>query len=264
MSGVTPAIALHEVRVALSGVEILHGVTVRIPHGSLVGLVGPNGAGKSTLLRAACNHVPLCGGRVELDGRPLNRLSRRQIARLACLLPQETNLAFPFTVREVVEMGRNPHLGRFQPFAEADRQIVESAMRRASVHELAERPVTELSGGEKQRVLLARSLATEAPILLLDEPTASLDILHQLEVLDLLQQFAAQQKTVVAALHDLNVARRVCSRVILLDKGRLVAEGSPADTLCPSHVEHVFGVRVASAHESGLTFELPESQGGEP
>jgi iron complex transport system ATP-binding protein len=260
VSNSAPAILLNEVRVVLSGAEILHGVTVHIPRGCLAGLVGPNGAGKSTLLRAACGDVPLSGGSVELNGLPVTRLTRRQIARLACLLPQNSSLTAPFAVREVVEMGRNPHLGRFQPFGDNDKETVQRAMRQASVSELAERPVTELSGGEKQRVLLARSLATEASILLLDEPTTSLDILHQLEVLDLLQQFTEQQKTVVAALHDLNAARRLCSRVILLNEGRLVAEGSPQETLCPDHVEQAFGVRVASADKDGMTFELPKTR----
>ena len=257
MSDATPAIELSEVRVNLSGTEILHGVSVAIPHGCLVGLVGPNGAGKSTLLRAACGQVPLSGGNVTLDGTPSLRLSRRPLARRVCLLPQNAELAFPFTVWEVIAMGRNPHLGRFEPLGDKDKQIIERAMRQASVEDLAERPVTELSGGEKQRVLLARSLATEAPILLLDEPTSSLDILHQLEILELLQQFTGRDKTVVAALHDLNVARRACTHVVLVDKGTIVAEGNPQETLSPRHLEDVFGVRVASAGGHGFTFELP-------
>jgi iron complex transport system ATP-binding protein len=240
-------------------VEILHGVTAAAPRGGLIGLVGPNGAGKSTLLRAVCGQTPLSGGAVELLGRPLHRLRRRQVAQLACLLPQNAGLPFPFTVREIVAMGRNPHLGRFQPFSDRDQQVVSQAMQQASVDQLAERPVTELSSGEKQRVLLARSLATEAPILLLDEPTTSLDILHQLEVIDLLRRFVSQHKTVLAALHDLNLARQVCSRIVLLSQGRVVAEGSPAETLQASHVERVFGVRVASADDKSLTFALPNA-----
>jgi iron complex transport system ATP-binding protein len=250
---------LEEVRVRLSGTEILRGVSGGVPRGCFVGLVGPNGAGKSTLLRAACGQIPLSGGRVEVNGNSLDRLSRRQIARAVCLLPQDASLTFPFTVREVVAMGRNPHLGRFQAFGEKDKEVVEWAMHEASVQDLADRPVTKLSGGEKQRTLLARSLATEAPTLLLDEPTNSLDVLHQLEVLDLLQQFAEQRKTIVAALHDLNVAKRTCSHVLLLHHGNLVAAGPAAETLCRSHLETVFRVRVAESVGGSLQFELPSS-----
>jgi iron complex transport system ATP-binding protein len=260
VSGTTPAIAMIDIRVRLSGREILRGVTGRAARGCLVGLVGPNGAGKSTLLRAVCGQTPLSGGEVKVHGESLHRFSRRRMARTVCLLPQDASLDFPFAVREIVAMGRNPHLGRFQPFRERDKQIVERAMRQASVEHLAERPVTKLSGGEKQRTLLARCLATEAATLLLDEPTASLDILHQLEVLELLQQFTRQEKTVIAALHDLNLARRICSHVMLLNQGSLVAEGRPEETLSPDHVEQVFGVRVAATHDRGLVFSLPGNE----
>jgi iron complex transport system ATP-binding protein len=254
----TPAITLNDVRVRLSGTEILRGVSASLPSGHVVGLVGPNGAGKSTLLRAASGQVPLSGGSIEIGGEPIRHLSRRKIARTVCLLPQNASLTFPFAVQEIVAMGRNPHLGRFQTFGEKDKEIVERAMRQATVEHLADRPVTKLSGGEQQRVLLARCLATEAPTLLLDEPTNSLDILHQLEFLELLAQFAHREKTVVAALHDLNMARRICSHVLLLHDGRLVADGPAKETLCPEHVEQVFGVRVAAEHEDGLRFALPD------
>ncbi|MBM4090742.1 MAG: ABC transporter ATP-binding protein [Planctomycetes bacterium] len=264
MTRAAPAISLHHVHVQLTGSEILRGVSCRVPRGCLVALVGPNGAGKSTLLRAACGHVPLSAGQVEIDGQPLHRLSRRHIARSVCLLPQDANLAVPFSVREIVAMGRNPHLGRFQPLGRRDTEIIAWAMRQASVESLADRPVTRLSGGEKQRTLLARCLATEAPTLLLDEPTSCLDILHELEVLELLQQFARQDKTVVAAMHDLNAARRICSHVVLLHEGRVAAQGSPAETLCQDHLERVFGVRVAAASQDSLVFSLPSAHRADP
>lgn len=260
MSEATPAITIDKLRVRLSGTEILRGVDSRVPRGHVVGLVGPNGAGKSTLLRAVCGLLPMDEGSVEVDGVLLDQLSRRQIAQKVCLLPQEGNLAFSFTVREIVAMGRNPHLGRFQPFGEQDKRIVDWAMGQASVGQLADRPVNRLSGGEKQRVLLARCLATETPLLLLDEPTASLDILHQLEVVDLLRQFAGRGKSVVVALHDLNLARRVCSHVILLHRGEIAAQGAPEEALCADTVERVFGVRIAGSSDGGLIFALPGRQ----
>jgi iron complex transport system ATP-binding protein len=253
-----PAIALNSIRVTLSGKEILRDLTASIPQGSLVGLVGPNGAGKSTLLRAATGHVPLSNGSVQITGTPLTQLSQREISRRVCFLPQNVGLDFPFTVREVVAMGRNPHLGRFQTFSKTDDETVVRSMRQATVEDLAERPVTELSGGEKQRVLLARSLATEAPILLLDEPMTSLDILHQLEVLELLSQFSNSERTIVAALHDLNVARRLCTHILLLKNGHLVAEGPPEKTLIQDHIQQVFGVKVIHATDGAWSFELPK------
>jgi len=257
----TPAISIKDVSVRLTGNEILRGVSGDVPRGSLVGLVGPNGAGKSTLLRAMSAQIPLSGGSVEVDGRPLTQLSRRQIARTVCLLPQDASLSFPFSVREIVAMGRNPHLGRFSSLSKEDDAIVNHAMRQASVDELADRPVTKLSGGEKQRALLARCLATEAPTLLLDEPTTSLDILHQLEVLDLLQQFTNQDRTVIAALHDLNVARQICDYVFLLKDGEFAARGQAKETLSPENLQKVFGVQVTTGADGNLRFTLPLAAG---
>jgi iron complex transport system ATP-binding protein len=254
----TPAITMKNVSVRLTGVEILRGVSGDVPRGSVVGLVGPNGAGKSTLLRAMSGQVSLSGGRVEVDGQPLTQRSRRQIARAVCLLPQDASLTFPFSVREIVAMGRNPHVGRFSSLGKEDDAIIDNAMRQASVDELADRPVTKLSGGEKQRALLARCLATQAPTLLLDEPTTSLDILHQLEVLDLLRRFTDQGRTVITALHDLNVARRICGYVFLLKDGEFAAQGPAAETLSPENLQDVFGVRVTMGADGGLVFGLPE------
>jgi iron complex transport system ATP-binding protein len=259
VSNTPPAIALNSIRVTLSGKEILRDLTASIPQGSLVGLIGPNGAGKSTLLRAVSGQVPLDAGRVQITETPLSELSPREIARRVCLLPQNVALDFPFTVREIVAMGRNPHLGRFQTFSTTDDEIVARAMSQATVEDLTERLVTELSGGERQRVLLARSLATEAPILLLDEPTTSLDILHQLEVLELLSQFSSNGKTIVAALHDLNVARRLCTHIVLLKNGSLVAEGPPTETLTQDHIQQVFGVDVIHGADTAWSFELPKT-----
>ena len=253
-------IQISDVSINLGTSEILHSVSACIPAGCMVGLVGPNGAGKSTLLRSLAGLLPLRKGRITLGSADIRTLSRREIARRVCLLPQNAAVAFPFTVIEAVSMGRNPHLGRFDAFSEQDDEIVAHAMRRTGVDKLARRSVTELSGGELQRVLLARSLATEAPVLLLDEPTASLDILHQLEVLDLLQRFTETGKTVVVSMHDLRLARRSCSRILLIDRGNLVAEGTADKTLCPENVETVFGVRVLRGESRSMSFELPEKK----
>jgi iron complex transport system ATP-binding protein len=181
-------------------------------------------------------------GAVTLDGRNLKSLPRRAIARRLAYTPQDTRLDFAFTVSEVVMMGRHPHLGRFEIERERDRSAVNNAMRRADVAQLAGRLVTELSGGERQRVLLARSLATEASILLLDEPTASLDIAHALDVLSLCRELAEEGKAIAMAIHDLNLAARFADRVALLDEGRLIACGGADEVLRVESLNRVFGV----------------------
>ncbi|HRU07635.1 MAG TPA: ABC transporter ATP-binding protein [Candidatus Brocadiia bacterium] len=258
MSPLSPVLELRDAAVRLGGVEILRRVTLAFPPACVTGLAGPNGAGKSTLLRSACGLVPLASGQALLDGRPVSAMSRRRLAAAVHLLPQNVQLSSPFTVREVVGMGRHPHLGRFTAPGPRDREIVEWAMEQTGVADLASRPVTQLSGGERQRALLARSLATEAPVLLLDEPTANLDILHQLEVMELLKGFAAQGKTVVAVLHDLNQVRKHCGHAALLGRGCVAAVGLPSEALNVENVEKVFGVSARTSGEDGhLAFSLP-------
>ena len=254
-----PAIQFYDVHVRLGGAPILHSVNAAIGPSRLVGLVGPNGAGKSTLLRAACGLLPIESGAVRIQGAALKGMSRRRIARRISLLPQNVGLDFAFRVRQIVAMGRHALRGRFERLTADDHDTIDWAMRSADVSDLADRLVTDLSGGEKQRVLIARALAGEAPILLLDEPTTSVDIRHALEILALLQRLAEQGKTVVAALHDLNVARHACSEAMLMRQGRVVAQGEPAEVLNPGHIKHVFGVHATPLPEDGgLRFSLPE------
>jgi cobalamin transport system ATP-binding protein len=193
-----------------------------------------------------CDCSADCGrpakGAVALDGRDLKSLPRRAIARAIAYTPQDARLDFAFAVREVVMMGRNPHLGRFEVERENDHAAVDEAMRRADVSQLADRLVTELSGGERQRVLLARSLATEAPILLLDEPTASLDIAHALDALSLCRKLAEEGKSIAVSIHDMNLAARFADRVALLDGGRLIACGDAHEVLRVESLNGVFGV----------------------
>jgi len=232
---------LTEVSVALAGQRILDGVSLSVDRGRLVGLVGPNGAGKTSLLRVLKGTLSPDEGRVAVDGRSLSTLSARERARLVASTPQETGLSFDFPVRKVVEMGRTPHVGRFERFDEHDRAAVERAMERASVTELADRPVTSLSGGERQRVLLARALAQSTPVLLLDEPTASLDVNHAVRTLELLRSLVADGKAAVAAIHDLNLAARYCDELVVLTDGAVRAAGPPADVLTTETLGAAFG-----------------------
>jgi iron complex transport system ATP-binding protein len=222
---------------------ILNDVSIEIHPGKVLALVGPNGSGKSTLLRCMAGLWRPNRGRVTLSGRDLHELRRPEIARLVTYVPQETQLEFEFTVREIVLMGRYAHRGRFERETPEDRQAAEDALRRADITHIAERSVTQLSGGERQRVLIARSLATRAHILLLDEPTANLDVDHGLDVLELCRSLADDGHGVAIATHDLNAVSRFVDHVGLIDAGRLIALGRPHDVLTDEHLQRAFRVR---------------------
>jgi iron complex transport system ATP-binding protein len=232
---------------AVGGRWLVRDATLSIGAGRLVALVGPNGSGKSTLLRLLAGIWTPSAGAVTLDGAPLGRRRRRDVARAVTLVPQDTHIAFPFSVREIVAMGRHAHLGRFDREGPADREAIERALQRADIASLADRDATALSGGERQRVLIARSLATEARHLLLDEPTASLDVAHALDVLGLCRRLADDGHAVAVALHDLNLARRFATDAALLRDGRVVAAGPAAAVLTPAAVGEVFDVEVSVA-----------------
>jgi iron complex transport system ATP-binding protein len=222
--------------------RVFRDVSFAVRPGELVALCGPNGAGKSTLLRLMLGlHAP-SEGSVSLAGERLGMLTRREIARRAALLPQDVPPELPLTVREAVALGRLPHLERFQPESEADVAAVSRALEATDASAFADRPVTELSGGERHRVHLARALAQEAPLLLLDEPTAGLDLAHQIQALELLRATVADGRAAVVALHDLSLAARSCHRMLLLADGALRADAAPADVLTPETLARHFGV----------------------
>jgi len=186
--------------VAMGGHWLVRGASVTLRAGEVTAFIGPNGAGKTTLLRLLAGLLSPSEGAVTLDGHHVQALGRRALAQRLAFMPQDTHMPFVFTVREIVEMGRHPHLRRFEPLLQRDHDIVDAAMHDADVLHLAQRTVTTLSGGERQRVIIARSLATQADVLLLDEPTANLDIAHALAVLDLCQHLAAAGKTIGLAI----------------------------------------------------------------
>jgi iron complex transport system ATP-binding protein len=224
---------------------LLQSVSFSVAAGELVGLVGPNGAGKSTLLKAIGGLWTDVGGEVTLLGQPLRRYSTRQIARIVAHVPQITALDFAFTVEQIVMMGRSPHLGRFEIETGRDREIVQSALERTDTAHLSARLINTLSGGERQRVLIARALAQQPRVLLLDEPTANLDVQHQLGVLDLLRRLVAQDRLGAAvAVHDLEMAARYCDRLVMLHHGTVLAEGTPEAVLAPDLLAEVYCVDV--------------------
>ncbi len=224
--------------------HLVRDVTVETAPARVTALIGPNGAGKSTVLRLLAGLWTPTAGRASLDGTDLPRISRRLLARRVSFVPQDTHVDVPFTVRELVTMGRHPHLGRFDDPGSTDAAAVAAAMSRADVAHLAGRPVTELSGGERRRAVIARSLATGSNVILLDEPTANLDVDHVIETLTLLRELAGGGATIALALHDLNVVSRWADTVAVLHGGRLRATGPPAEVLDDDLVASVFGVSV--------------------
>lgn len=239
--GDAPLLSASDVAVSFDDLDVVSGVDLRVEPGSLVGLVGPNGAGKTTVLRAVVGAVEPDRGTVEIGGDPAGSLSAKEVGRRVASVPQATNLAFDFRVRHVVEMGRTPHIGRFDARGAEDDDAVDAAMAAADVERLADRSITEVSGGERQRVLLARALAQAAPLLLLDEPTASLDVNHAVETLELVRAFVDDgDRGAIAAIHDLDAAARYCDEVVVLADGGVRAAGPPESVLSASTVGTAF------------------------
>lgn len=249
------AIELDGVRVAYAAREAVAGVTLRVESGEWLGILGPNGAGKTTLLRVLGGYLRTAGGRVALLGRPLAAYPAAQRARVLAAAGSEPPGEFAFTVAEYVLLGRTPHAGSWWLDAPADWEEVYRALDLTGTVPLAGRRLDELSSGERQRVHLARALAQRPRVLLLDEPTAHLDLQHQVEVMQLLERLRAREGlTVVAALHDLNLAALYCRRLVLMDGGRVYAAGEPAEVLREDHLRAVYRcpVRVVAHPEAGV------------
>jgi len=221
-----------------------------------MGFIGPNGAGKTTLLRAVAGLAPY-DGRITVAGQDLATLAPAARARLMAYLPQRRDVAWGLAARDVVALGRLPHLGVGRRESDADRAAIAAAMTAADVAALADRPVDRLSGGERARVLLARALAQAAPLLLADEPTAALDPFHQLQVMEVLRAEAEAGRAVVAVLHDLALAARFAHRVALLSDGRLAAVGSPEEVLTEDRLAAVYRVTALAGTRDGARWILP-------
>jgi iron complex transport system ATP-binding protein len=222
---------------------VLRDVDFSLEPGEIVAVVGPNGAGKTSLLQALLGLLPARRGTVKIGGRPIETLRRSEIAQHVAFVSQEARGDFSFTVRELVAMGRTPYLGRFQPERGEDVAAVDHALDVTATRAFEDRIVSELSGGERQRVHLARAIAQTTDVLLLDEPTASLDLEHQLEVLDLVQRLSRTGKAAAIALHDLSLAARVANRLVVLAEGHIVASGRPEDVITEALLTQWFHIR---------------------
>lgn len=219
---------------------ILEDINLTVEDGSVVALIGPNGSGKTTLIRAASGVLPLASGELLVDGKPVNRLGEQERARLVSVVPQGRGLPPAFTVREVVALGRSPYLNWLGQYSEKDQEIVEDALLQTDLRDLAERPIAELSGGEQQRVLLARALAQQTGVMLLDEPTSHLDLQFQVNLMERVHRLAHPEtsaseqhprRAILAAVHDLNLLNLFADRAVLLVKGRIAAAGTPDEVL---------------------------------
>jgi iron complex transport system ATP-binding protein len=239
-----PIVDVRAASFAYRGAPALSGVSFTARAGEFVGLLGPNGAGKSTLLRLVAGLLAPVGGEVRLAGLDPFGAPRRAVARVCAVVPQEPRVTWPFTVREAVMMGRAPRQGLLAVASRFDRGAVEGALAACDLVHLAERRLDALSGGERRRVFFARALAQEPRVLLLDEPTAFLDLAHQVAAMRMAQEAARAGLCVVAVLHDLNLAAAACDRVVVLSGGRVVSEGPPAQVLTAERVREVWGVPV--------------------
>jgi iron complex transport system ATP-binding protein len=243
--------------VDLGGRRVLDGVDLTLEAGALIGVIGPNGAGKSTLARAALGLVPAAAGRVLAGEEDVAHARPADLARRIAYLPQGRELHWPLSVERLVALGRLPHLAPFSRIGAADEAAIAAALAETGMTALRDRVATALSGGERARAMLARALATGAPALIADEPLAALDPGHQIEVMALLQRRARAGGLVVVVLHDLSIAARFCDRLVLLDRGRLVADGAPEAVLTDARLAEVYGISAWRGAADGRPLLVP-------
>jgi iron complex transport system ATP-binding protein len=249
-------IELRDVTVRFGTVDAVRDVSLTVESGEWIALIGPNGAGKTSMLRAMCRLVAF-RGEIELDGQSVRRLSRRELARVIAFVPQTPVTPHELTVAEYVLLGRTPYLAYLGDESRTDRLAAQRALDRLELLSFADRPLGSLSGGELQRAVLARALAQEAPILMLDEPTTALDLGRQQQALELIDSLRGDGLTVVSTLHDLTLAGQYADRLVLLDRGAVVAQGVPEDVLSVENLESYYEASVRVVREEGRVFVLP-------
>ncbi|HEY73532.1 MAG: heme ABC transporter ATP-binding protein [Chloroflexi bacterium] len=250
----------HQVTFSFNGTPVLNQVDLCLEADRMIGVIGPNGAGKSTLVRLLSRLLTPAQGRIRLNGHSLASWRPADLARVLAVVPQSPELPPAFTAWELVLMGRTPYMGWMGQESEQDRAIARQAMEETSTYHLANRLISQLSGGEQQRVVVARALTQEPRVLLLDEPTAHLDINHQVETLSLITRLVKERNLAALAIfHDLNLAAQYCGELVLLDQGQIAAQGTPHDVLTPPVLQRVYGIEVAvGVHpQNGLPVVFP-------
>jgi iron complex transport system ATP-binding protein len=254
-------ISLQNVCFAIGKYSILKNITAAFEKAKIHGVIGPNGAGKSTLLKIICRIWLQTEGIVLIGKTDHKNFTRKALSRLVTIVPQNTQISFPISVYDIVAMGRHPHRGRFETLTTLDRDVIQSALETCQIFDLKERNINELSGGEGQLAIIARALATEADLILLDEPTSDLDISHSLTIMAILERFKNEGKTVIINLHDLNFARRFCDTISILHNGTLYFRGESSEAFSVENIKTVFGVDLlAVQHKAGtfLHFSKPD------
>lgn len=245
MNSVENIIEVNNLHFGYNGAEILQGVTFNLRVGEVVGVIGPNGSGKSTLLKLVSGLYSPWQGQVKIKGEPIEGYSRREIAQIIATVAQDVDRDFPFTVREIVAMGRSPYLGRFAIEGKGDKKVISDALERTDISHYGDRFPYQLSGGERQRMVIARALAQEPQVLLMDEPTSYLDLNHQIDINRLMLQLVKEKGLgVVYVTHDLNIAAECCDRVLMLKDGKIIAEGKPMDVISQENIKIVYGCQV--------------------
>ncbi len=255
----TPTISADNISVRYGEHHVIEQFSLAVDQGGFIGILGPNGCGKTTFLRAISRILKSDQGAVFIDGLDAESYDSRTLAKTIGCVGQETDIAFPFTVREIVLMGRYPHIGKLAPLSPKDLAIADEAMKTTNTFHLADRLITEVSGGERQRVLIARTLTQQPRILLLDEPTSHLDINHQIEIMDLILDLTPKI-TVIGVFHDLNLASYFCDRIVLMKQGKILAVGMPAEVLTPEKIRESFsvGMMVSTHPLTGKPHLIPE------
>lgn len=230
---------------AYNGIKVLDNVSINIRFGTFTGILGPNGAGKTTLLKQILNLLQVEKDSILIRGTDIKTYTRKELAKIEAYVPQSIKIDFNFTVEQVVLMGRTPFLGRFDRESKKDIQISEWAMKETGVFEFKDKLITQLSGGELQRVVIARALTQEPVILALDEPTSHLDIHHQINILSILRTLAKREGlTIIAVLHDVNHALEYCDNLFLMDQGKIVKSGSPINVITPEIMKNIYNLNV--------------------
>lgn len=256
---------MRDVEFGYTSVPILKDVCIELAESEVLGVVGPNGAGKSTLIRCIDRILKPQRGSILLDGRDINEMRLMELAKRMGYVPQSTSQIFPATVFDTVLMGRRPHLGWRS--SEKDEEKVLDVLQMLNIENLAMRDINELSGGQQQKVFIARALVQEPDVLLLDEPTSNLDIRHQLEVMEIITSIVREKKiSAIMAIHDLNLASRYADRIVMLNGGTIIDAGNPSSVLTPENIKQVYGVEAVVRNESERPFIVPirpvKSNGG--
>jgi iron complex transport system ATP-binding protein len=245
---------LHDIHFAIDNKTILEGVSAHFDSGKIHGIIGPNGSGKSTILRNICRIWEPQTGLILVHDKDYRSFSRKDLSKLVTMVPQHTMVRFPVPVYDIVAMGRNPHLGRFESLKKIDQEKIDWALKQTNIYDLKDRNINELSGGESQLSIIARALATEAEIILLDEPTSELDIKHTLAIISILYTLKNQGKTILVTMHDLNLARKFCDSISIIHRGKIFFSGMPEQAFSEQNIRQVFEVNVREIKKDSAVF----------